>query len=152
MKSDLVSLHAARDLHRKGYLDDVGLRSFYASGVRRVLQLVKPRRSQPYQTMQLMQMNFFLEHGLLALEDGRLKIDYRVYHDVVEDLLAKVLSLQEAGDAAAAGEFIERHGAWDEAVHGALAARMREAVRYRYRLVRYAALEEWPAGKPPTGS
>ncbi len=142
MKSDLVSLHSAPALRAQGYLDDAGLRSFYASGIRRVLQDVKPRRAQPYQTMQLMQMNFFLKAGLLRFEDGRLHIDYDRYHTTVRDLVGKVLAIQESGDAGAAGEFVERHGDWDEDLHGVLARRMRESSPYRYRLVSYAALGE----------
>lgn len=142
MKSDLVSLFAAPSLRERDYLDDVGLRSFYASGIRRVVQNVKPRREQPYQTMQLMQMNFFLEAGLLRVEDGWLRIDYARYHATVRDLLGRVLAIQEAGDAGAAGEFVERYGGWDEDLHGVVARRMREAVPYRYRLVSYAALGE----------
>jgi hypothetical protein len=142
MKADLLSLFAARSLRAQGYLDDVALRSFYASGIRRVLQNVKPRRAQPYQTMQLLQMNFFLEVGLLRFHDGRLHIDYGKYHGAVQDLLGKVLAIQESGDAGAAGEFVERYGDWDEDVHGVLAQRMRESARYRYRLVSYAALGE----------
>ncbi len=142
MKADLVSLFAARSLHAQGYLDDVGLRSFYAGGIRRVLQNVKPRRQQPYQTMQLMQMNFFLEAGLLRLQGGWLHIDYERYHATVRDLLGKVLAIQESGSAGAAGEFIERYGGWDEDLHGVVARRMRESARYRYRLVSYAALGE----------
>src|SRR5690606_27970534 len=64
MKADLVSLYAGPALHENGYYSDAELRALYADGVRRTLQRVEPRRSQPYQTMQLMQMNWFLENGL----------------------------------------------------------------------------------------
>ena len=74
MKSDLVSLFIAEQLHDSGYYDDAALRSVYASGVLRVLQSARPRREQAYQTMQLMQWNYFLENGLLAFDPatGRL--------------------------------------------------------------------------------
>ena len=140
MKADLVSLFAAQELHRTGYLSDVGLRSMYASGVRRTLQRVKPRRSQPYRTMQLMQFNFYLENGLLRLVDGRLRINDAVYHNVVRSLLEQVLQVQESGNPQRAASFVERYGSWDEDVHGALAKAMQEASPYRWVLVRYAAL------------
>jgi hypothetical protein len=126
-----------------GYLDEAGLRSVYASGVLRTLQLVAPRRTQPYQTMQLMQMNFFLDHGLLAREpDGRLRIDYQRYPKVIEDLLREVLAVQRSGDPTRAAAFVETWGEWDEDRHGILAQRLREAQKYRYRRVRYSALGE----------
>jgi len=114
----------------------------YASGVRRVLQRVKPRRTQPYQTMQLMQMNFYLEAGLLSWDGGRLRIDLRAYHDAVGSMLEQILAIQLAGDPGRAEAFVERYGGWDESLHGALARRIDRAARHRYRLVRYAALGE----------
>jgi hypothetical protein len=143
MKSDLVSLFAAPYLTSVGYHDEAGLRSVYASGALRTLQLVPPRRTQPYQTMQLMQMNFFLEHGLLTSEpDGRLRIDYQRYAKVVESLLREVLAVQRSGDPKRAAAFVETWGQWDEERHGVLAERLRESQKYRYRRVRYAVLGE----------
>ena len=140
LKSDLVSLHAASALHRAGHLDDVALRSIYASGVLRTLQKVEPRRSQPYQTMQLMQMNWFLDGGLLAVRDGRLEVNYAVYHNVVAAMLEEVLGLQWDGDPARAALFVDRWATWDDALHGELARLIRAANDTRFRLVHYAAL------------
>ena len=71
MKADLVSLFVAPALRKKDYYTDAQLRSVYASGILRVLQNNKPRRDQPYNTMQLMQWNFFLENGLLSFEQRK---------------------------------------------------------------------------------
>ena len=143
LKSDLVSLYIAPALAESGYYDAAGLRSVYADGVRRTLQAVKPRRSQPYQTMQLMQMNYFLEHGVLSwTDDGRLAIDYAAYPGAVGAMLGEVLAIQSTGDAERAGRFVDRYALWDDGTHGGLAERIRGAAKYRYRLVRYAALGE----------
>jgi hypothetical protein len=144
MKSDLVSLFVARELRARGYYDDRRLRSLYAAGVRRSLNTVRPRRDQPYQTMQLIQFNWFLERGLLSMTPGQgaLAVQYDRYHDVVAALLKEALALQHAGDKAAADRFIERYTRWDPDTHEVLAARMRDAQRYPFRLVRYAALGE----------
>jgi hypothetical protein len=142
MKSDLVSLHVGPALRKRGYYDDAGLRGIYASGIFRVLQNNRPRRDQPYQTMQLMQWNFFLDKGLLRFDaaTGTLAIDYRRYHAVVSELLGKVLAIQDAGDKAAADRFVADWTRWDDALHGVVAQRIREAQRYRFRLFDYAAL------------
>ncbi|HEX6928274.1 MAG TPA: NUDIX hydrolase, partial [Gammaproteobacteria bacterium] len=115
MKADLVSLYAAPALNANGYYTDAELKAHYADGVRRTLQRVKPRRSQPYQTMQLMQMNYFLENGLLSFdgETGQLEIHYDRYHEVVGNLLADVLAVQSAGDPARAGKFVDRYATWN---------------------------------------
>ena len=82
MKADLVALFVAKGLRAKGYYDDAKLRAVYASGIRRVLQNNRPRRDQPYQTMQLVQWNFFLEKGLLRFDaaSGQLAVNYRRYN------------------------------------------------------------------------
>ena len=142
MKADLVSLFVAEALHKQHYYTDEQLRSVYAGGILRVLQNVKPRRDQPYQTMQLMQWNFFLENGLLTFEDAKLRIHYDKYHTVVGKLLQKVLDVQYAGDKAGADQFIAQYTTWKEDLHGVIAKNMREQSRYRFRLFKYAALGE----------
>ena len=144
MKADLVSLYVAEPLRRQGYYTDEQLRAVYAGGVLRVLQNVKPRRDQPYQTMQLMQWNYFLEHGLLTFDRDTklLRINYDKYRGVVGDLLKRVLEVQYEGDKAAADRFIDEYAKWDESLHGAVAANVRQHQRYRFRLFKYAALGE----------
>jgi len=142
MKADLVSLFVAKALHKQGYYNNEVLKSVYAGGILRVLQNNKPRRDQPYNTMQLMQWNFFLENGLLTFENGKLQIHYEKYHSVVGKLLAKVLEVQYAGDKAAADRFIDQYTTWKDDLHGVVAKNMRDQARYRFRLFKYAALGE----------
>jgi hypothetical protein len=144
MKSDLVSLHAAPTLQTIGYYDRQGLRAHYADGIRRTLQVVRPRPEQPYQNMQLMQFNYFMEHGLIEPrgDAALLAINYDRYHEVVSELLGDVLHLQYAGDYDTAKAFVERWNYWDDRVHGRLAKLMQEQARYRGTMVRYAILEE----------
>jgi hypothetical protein len=141
MKADLVSLTAARILHAQGRYTDAELRAIYASGILRVLQRNRPRREQPYQTMQLIQWNWFIDHGVLNFHDGHFAIDYARYPEAVETLLRQVLALQLAGDRAAANAFVERWTNWDPAIHEIAAANMRAAARYRYSLITYEALD-----------
>ena len=144
MKADLVSLYAARRLGEIGYYDEAGVRSHYADGIRRTLQVVRPRPDQPYQNMQLMQFNFFMEYGLIepAGDSALLTINYDRYQEIAGELLDQVLHLQYAGDYDAAKTFVERWNYWDDMVHGKLAERMQQSSRYRYAMVRYAILEE----------
>jgi hypothetical protein len=142
MKADLVSMYLGKALRERGFYDDTTLRELYASGIQRVLQIVRPRRDQPYQTMQLMQMNYFLENGLLEARPDGLHIHYERYHDVVGRLLREVLAIQRAGDKAASDRFIEKYTRWDDSIHGAIAAKMRAQQKYRYTIVKYAALGE----------
>ena len=144
MKADLVSLYVAEALRKQGYYTDAQLRSVYAGGILRVLQNNKPRRDQPYQTMQLMQWNFFMENGLMAFDPSTktLRIHYDKYHDVVGKMLARVLDVQYQGDKTAADGFIEQYTNWEENLHGVIAKNIRDQQRYRFRLFKYAALGE----------
>jgi len=142
MKADLVSLYVAEALHKQHYYTDQQLNSVYAGGILRVLQNNKPRRDQPYNTMQLMQWNFFLENGLLTFENGRLRIHYDKYHDVVGKLLKKVLEVQYNGDKAGSDQFIDQYAVWKDDLHGVIAKNIRDQQRYRFRLFKYAALGE----------
>lgn len=144
MKADLVSLFVAEALRKQGYYTDAQLRSVYAGGVLRVLQNNRPRRDQPYNTMQLMQWNFFLENGLLSFDPATktLRIHYDKYHDVVGKMLAKTLEVQYQGDKAGADRFIDQYAKWDDNLHGVIAANIRAQQKYRFRLFKYAALGE----------
>ncbi len=142
MKADLVSLFVARALRKNDYYTDAQLRSVYASGILSVLQHNKPRRDQPYNTMQLMQWNFFLENGLLSVENGKLRVHYDKYHEVVGKLLRNVLEVQYQGDKTAVARFIEQYTKWDDNLHGAIAKNIRDQQRYRFRVFKYAALGE----------
>jgi hypothetical protein len=144
MKADLVSLFVAEELHKQGYYTDAQLRSVYAGGVLRVLQNNRPRRDQPYNTMQLMQWNFFLENGLLSFDPGTktLRINYDKYHEVVGKMLEKTLAVQYAGDKAASDQYIDQYTKWDDNLHGVIAANIRAQQRYRFRIFKYAALGE----------
>jgi hypothetical protein len=144
MKADLVSLFVAEALHKQGYYNDAQLRSVYAGGILRVLQNNKPRRDQPYNTMQLMQWNFYLQNGLLSFDQATktLKINYEKYHEVVGKMLERTLAVQYAGDKAGADKFIDEYTQWDENLHGVIAANIRAQQRYRFRLFKYAALGE----------
>jgi hypothetical protein len=116
MKSDLVSLHAAPTLLEIGYYDEQGLRAHYADGIRRTLQVVRPRPEQPYQNMQLMQFNYFMEHGLIERrgDSALLAVDYERYHEVVSgtmELLGRSRSRPARRTDAGAGALPRYNGA-----------------------------------------
>ena len=144
LKADLVSLFTSAQMNHDGLMSDDLLRSVRAGGVLRVLQNNQPRTAdQPYQTMQLMQMNYFLEHGLLKFDpdNSRLSINYDVYESVATAMLKNVLAIQSNGNSDEAGAFIQKYTAWKPELHERLAARLRDSARYRYRMVRYKALQ-----------
>ncbi|HEU4363943.1 MAG TPA: NUDIX hydrolase, partial [Candidatus Krumholzibacteria bacterium] len=110
MKADLVALQVIPALRRMEFYDDASAQAVYASGVRRVLLKNRPERSQPYQTMELMQFNYFLATGALSFdgESGKLAVDYDCMREAAATMLREVLEIQAAGDAPAAEAYIAR--------------------------------------------
>jgi len=145
LKADLITLYLVRALRKSGYYDDAVTRAVYADGARRVFLKNKPSRAQIYETMELMQFNYYLHEGLFTYNEktGRLFIQYDRFNDVVTEMLRQVLALQQNGNKADADAFIDRYAVWDDNLHGALAAAMKATGTYRYTLVKYAALERY---------
>ncbi len=144
LKADLASLFVAPILQQRGYYNDAQLRSHYASGILRTVLQSKPRRDQAYETMQLMQMNFFLKNGVLVFDpaSGTLSIRYENYSRAVEQMLRQTLALQYAGDKNAAERFIVEHTEWREDLHGVLARKSLSSVaRMVYALIEYDVLD-----------
>ena len=144
LKADLVSLYVSKALFKKGYYNHPRLRAVQTAGIRRVLLKNEPKKAQVYETMELMQMNYFLEKGLLAYDErsGKLSIRYDVYHETVEAMLRETLALQQQGEKKAADDFIAKHSVWKKDLHERLAREMKDSETYRFVLVRYAALGE----------
>ena len=143
MKSDLVSLFAMQKLADAQLATPERLAAVRASGILRTLNDNRPRQDQPYQLMQLVQFNWFLDRGLLTTNaDGQLEIHDEKYAATVASLLQETLALQLGGDPAATAEFFSRWTSWKLDLHEAIAKRMRDAQTTRYNLVRYAALGE----------
>ena len=138
MKADLVSLFALQRMKHPSLL------AIQAGGIRRTLQNVQPRKDQPYQMMQLVQFNWFLDKGLLTADPktARLTVHYDRYPETVTSLLTEILKLQHEGDKTATAAFFDKWTKWTPELHEKLAARIRDAQGARYRIVRYAALGE----------
>jgi len=143
MKADLVALFAMQKLANAKLATPERLAAVRASGILRVLNDNRPRRDQPYQLMQLVQFNWFLDQRLLTTTaDGHLDIHEEKYAAAVASLLQETIALQLAGDPAATEAFFARWTTWNTAPHEAIGRRMRDAQTTRYHLVRYAALGE----------
>ena len=143
MKADLVALYVVPALLDLKFYDEDSARAVYASGVRRVLLKSKPERAQVYQTMELMQFNYFLGRGALSFDaaSGKLSVDYARMRDAAAAMLREVLEIQAAGDATAAEAYITRWTTWRDDLHERLAGSMRDAERFRFAYVTYQSLE-----------
>jgi hypothetical protein len=144
LKADLVSLFAIPLLQKAGVYTEHDAISVYASGINRTLQDAKPRREQAYQTMELMQFNWFYDKGVFEIEpaNNNVMIHYDRYHAAVTEMLETVLKIQHDGDRAAAEAFIDRWTTWNDEVHEMVAKKIRESREFQYALFKYGVLGE----------
>jgi hypothetical protein len=140
LKAELVSQFATHRLAAMGLLGEAEVRAVAAAAILRSLRPVRPLRYQPYPTLWLMELNYFLEHGVLVYETGGLGIRYDRHGEAVTGMLGELLAIQEEGSKPAAAAFIGRYSSWDDR-HETLARTMRAVERYRYVDDRYGLLE-----------
>ena len=143
MKADLVSLFTAKYMLDNEQMSVDTFQEIQAGGVLRVLNTAKPRRTQAYQTMQLMQFNYLLENKVFSFdpETQRITVDYELFPEIAANMLEEVLAIQASGKKNQAKAMIERWGYWDNELHQILAENMKAASKFRYRRVRYTELE-----------
>lgn len=139
LKSELLSVFASLWLERAGSFSRDEARAVVASSVMTGLRPVRPRRSEPYPMLALMELNYFLEAGLLRIEADGLHIDYDRAPEVNESMLRAVLAIMDHGSRAESNAFIKRYSTWDER-HERIAARLVAVERYRTLHAHYAAL------------
>jgi hypothetical protein len=144
LKADLVALFAANLLQKSGVYSDHEMVSVYASGINRTFLEAKPRREQAYQTMQLMQFNWFHHKGVFEIEPvtNGITIHYDRYHGAVTELLEAVLKIQHDGDRAAADALIDRWSTWNGELHETVAKAIRDSRSFQYALFHYSILGE----------
>lgn len=152
MKADLVSLYLAPTLEKIGYYHDADMKPLYASGVRRVLLKSRPDRAQVYQTMELMQFNYFMAQGVLSLDakSGRLGVHEERFHAAVTSMLREVLEIQATGDVKKAEAYITKWSDWTPGLHERLAEAMRSTETSRFPCVTFDLLDA--PGLPPRGA
>jgi len=140
LKSDLVALFAARYLQ----FSELERVHIYASGIDRTLLPARPRREQAYQTMQLMQFNWFYSKGVIEMEPvtGGMVIHYDRYHDAVREMLQAVLAIQHEGDRTRAEAFVDQWTDWTADLHEPIAKVIRDHQLFEYALMTYSALGE----------
>jgi hypothetical protein len=139
LKAELASQLVASHLETVGLLDADATRGIGAAGILAGLRPVRPLRHQVYPTLWLMQVNYYLEQGMLLYEDGNLAIRWERHVEVVRSMLGEVLEIQHAGDRGRAAAFIERYSGWD-ARNEAIARELKAVERYRFTLFRFPRL------------
>jgi hypothetical protein len=140
LKAELVSCFGAPHLQRAGHFDEERIRQIRAVAVASVLRATRPRRSEQYETLWLMEANYFLERRVIEPDGGRLNIRYGLLDDAVEAMLREVLEIQSRGSRASADAFIERYSTWDER-HESIAAAVRAVEGHRFLRTSYAVLD-----------
>jgi hypothetical protein len=141
LKSELVSAFAALWLHRAGAFSRDEARAVIAACIMAGLRPVRPLRSQPYPTLWLMELNYFLDGGFLRIEPDGLHIDFERAQDVIEAMLEETLAIMDHGSKRESSAYIKRWSAWDER-HERIASRIVAAEKHRTLFARFAILDD----------
>ncbi|HET6463030.1 MAG TPA: NUDIX hydrolase, partial [Candidatus Krumholzibacteria bacterium] len=151
MKSDLVSLYLGPELRKIGYYTDADMHPLYASGVRRTLNKSQPDRSQVYQTMELMQFNYFMAQGVITFDakSARLAVHEDKFPAAVTAMLRDVLEIQAEGDVKKAEAYITKWTDWKPELHERLAEAMRSSETSRFPCITFELLDA--ADRAPRG-
>lgn len=143
LKAEVVSQSALQVLFDRGLVNKEVHRAAIAFGLLKSLPRVRPLRSQEYETLWLMELNFFLERGLAIYEGGRLGLRYERHAATIRELLTQVLAIQANGSRSGAAELIERYATWDDR-HETLAHAITAANGYQFLNPRYGILGDTP--------
>jgi hypothetical protein len=143
LKAELVSQSALQVLFDRDLLSEHDHRAAIAYGLLSSFRPVRPRRSQEYETLSVMELNFFLEAGLLVYDGGRLGVRYERHTQTIRDLLTQVLAIQATGSQSVAAELIERYSTWDHR-HDTIAGAITAAFPYRFLNPGYGILGDTP--------
>jgi hypothetical protein len=148
LKSELASLLSCQWLGRIDAFTPDQVKGVTAYAVSDGFQASRPLRSQPYRTIWLMLVNYFLEQGVLWPTDDGFRLDHDRVWEATVAMLGDVLALQDRGTRSDSNAYIERWARWDER-NEAIAARIRAVERFRFRDVEYAILDGPPVTPPP---
>jgi hypothetical protein len=110
-KSDVVGLFALQKLLDEGKVDAALARTLYPTFVASSFRALRFGLGAAHGQGMALQLSWFLDAGALALrKDGTLAIDEAKMRDAVVSLAREILTIQGAGDRAAARSLLDRMG------------------------------------------
>ena len=120
-KADMVSLLMANYLTRKGHLTQDHHHKIAMTWALKQTPQKKPPADQSHRLRELIQFNYFKEHGAIDFELGdTLKIHPEKFSAVATQMLTEVIQLQLDGDADKAGDFVKQYTQWNDTLQYAV--------------------------------
>lgn len=113
-KADVVSIAFMPEYAKIGVIDEHTLKQVYTTWVfYRLFLKAEPNPSLPHRIADLIQFNYLLEHEVISFdEQGRLRLDFDKFAQVMHSLLAETIEVQLSKSPAAAKKFIDRYAVW----------------------------------------
>lgn len=121
-KADVLGLFMVRNLHERGELGDADLLDNYVTFVASIFRSIRFGTTSAHGRANLVRYSFFRDRGAFALdaETGLYRIDVEALSAAVDELAAKILTLQGDGDHDGVAAFWEEAGVVDELLQAAL--------------------------------
>ena len=117
-KADVLGLYMVESLAAKGELDEGKLMDNYVTFLAGILRSVRFGAADAHAKANMVRFNFFADHGAFARDPqtGRYRVDAAKFHEAIEALSRKLLTIQGDGDYAAAKQLTDEQGVVGEAL------------------------------------
>ncbi len=116
-KADMGSLVAANYFEKTGKYTEDQANQIYLTWAVKQLPLSKPDFTQAHRFREVMQLNYFIEHGAIDFKkNGKLSINPKKFPQTANSMLNDIVQLQLDGDANKAKTFTEKYGKWTPAL------------------------------------
>jgi hypothetical protein len=117
-KADVLGLYMVESLAAKGEIDESKLMDNYVTFLAGILRSVRFGATDAHARANMVRFNFFAEHGAFARDPrtGRYRVDAGKFHEAIEALSRKLLTIQGDGDYAAAKQLSDTSGVVGESL------------------------------------
>lgn len=114
-KADLVSIFMTQYLVDTGQISEELANKIYLTWAMRLLPDSKPTEDEAHRSREIMQLNYFIEHGAIIFDDqGRMSIVPEKMQEVSRSMLEEVLRMQYQADQDGAKAFVSKYFVWGD--------------------------------------
>ena len=119
-KADAMASWDIFKLQPKGYFPESIYRQQAVTYLAGLFRSIRFGIGEAHGRANAIQFNYLLNHGAIAVEDGRFRIDVEAFPAALESLVREILTIEALGDYPAASEMAETYGIMTDVMADAL--------------------------------
>lgn len=125
-KADMISVSMLDTLVELGMYTAEQKKQMITTFVTGLVLKAKPNMSQAHRVRTVMQLNWLMKEGAVAVKNGVLTINYGTFIAASRKMLEKIIEVQLSGSVEKAGAYVDEFFVWTDEME-ALAGRLKEA-------------------------